>query len=213
MKRKLVTALLLSVVSAATLIGCGNSEFDQAYKDAQAEAEQQAAEMQAEIDKQVEDMLNGSDTEASETDTKADEKADEASENEEKPSETEDSTSAPTTGTYDVDGISVTYYAAVHNDKTGNWRLAVIYDGSDLNDYVVDFYKKFVTDDSEVFGIVNLGLQTTARISPVMEDWLDITVTEYQDGEEHDADLLFGGDELKHYWINAKTGEIDNLDD
>lgn len=212
MKRRIVTALIAAAV-VASVTGCGNSEFNQAYKEAQEEVDRQAAEMQEEIDTQVEDMVNGSGDEASENAPKTEQKDDEASEKEEKSSESEDSTSAPATGSYEVDGIDVTYYATVHNDKAGNWRLAVIYDGSDLNGYVADFYKKFVTDDSEVFGIVNLGLKTTTRVSRIMEDWLDVSVMEYQDGEEHDANMLFGGDELQHYWINAETGEIDTLED
>lgn len=116
-------------------------------------------------------------------------------------------------GVYDVDDISVTYYNEVPNDVTGNWRLGVVYDSTDLKDYVVDYYNYFCRDDNEVHGIVNLGLGTTARISKVMPDTLDVTVMEYVDGEEHDADLLYSGAELERYWINMETGEVDPLDD
>lgn len=117
-------------------------------------------------------------------------------------------------GANEVDGISVTYYDTVRNDNTGNWRLAVIADSSDLNDYVVDFYKEYITDDAQLLGIVNLTLNTTTRVKRIMGDWLEVTVMEYQDGEEHDAKMLFGGNVLKTYWINSETGEVDeNLDD
>jgi len=117
-------------------------------------------------------------------------------------------------GANEVDGISVTYYDTVRNDNTGNWRLAVIADNSDLNDYVVDFYKEYITDDAQLLGIVNLTLNTTTRVKHIMGDWLEVTVMEYQDGEEHDAKMLFGGDVLKTYWINSETGEVDeDLDD
>lgn len=117
-------------------------------------------------------------------------------------------------GANEVDGISVTYYDTVRNDNTGNWRLAVIADSSDLNDYVADFYKEYITDDAQLLGIVNLTLNTTTRVKRIMGDWLEVTVMEYQDGEEHDAKMLFGGDVLKTYWINSETGEVDeNLDD
>ena len=120
---------------------------------------------------------------------------------------------APESGTYEIGGIRVTYYSTVHNDKTGNLRLAVIYDGSDLNSYVADFYKDFVVDDAEILGIVNLGLKTVVRVDEIMEGWLDVTISEYTDGEEHDAIKLFSGDLLNHYWINMETGEIDNLEE
>ena len=116
-------------------------------------------------------------------------------------------------GYYDLNGINVLYYDSVRNDTTGNWRLGVIYDGSDLKSYVVDYYKFFCRDDSEIHGIVNLGLKTTAQISKITDDTLEITVTEYQDGEEHDANLLYSGPILERYWINTKTLEVDPLDD
>ena len=207
MKKKVIAALLVSVLTVSLASGCG-SEYQQAYDDFQKQVDEQAAEMQKEIDKQVAESTSETaapEPEETETEAPQDTASDE---------ETKDESEAPKTGSYEVDGIDVTYYATVHNDKTGNWRLAVIYDGSDLNDYVADFYKKFVTDESnEVFGIVNLGLKTTTRVDRAMEDWLDISITEYQDGEEHDAAALYGGEQLKHYWINEKTGEVDNLED
>ncbi len=115
-------------------------------------------------------------------------------------------------GTYEIDGISVTYYDNVQNDVTGNWRLGVIYDNSDLNSYVVDYYNYFCQDDSEVHGIVNLELNTTTLISRVMSDTLDISITEYLDGEEHDAKLLYSGNVLEHYWINMDTLETESIE-
>lgn len=210
MKKKVITALLISI-TIASLTACGSEEYKQAYSEAQAEMDKQTAEMEkemAEMEKQAEEIMNGKneepaandapDTNVGESDDK-DEAAPAEEPKEEYPNE--------------VDGINVTFYESVHNDKTGNWRLAVIYDGSDLNDYVGDFYKAYVKDDSEVFGIVNLGLKTSARISKMYDNWLDVTVTEYQDGEEHDAVKLYSGMELDHYWIDMETGEIDTLEE
>lgn len=209
MKRKVVAMLL--VVSALSLGGCG-SEYQKAYEDFQSEVDKQAAEMQAEADRQAEELLKGS---ADSTEASPAPEVEETTEPEAETEATEDSSeaSAPSSGSYEVDGISVTYYSSVHGDVTGNWRLAVIYDGSALEDYVVDFYKEFVTDDAEVFGIVNLGLKTTARVSEVMPGTLDVSVTEYVDGEEHDADALYSGSELRHFWIDMETGEVDSLEE
>lgn len=186
MKRKKMALVYLVAVMALLVCGCGSSSYNEAFKEEQKQVKEEA----------------GGET----SDVKQD-----TSENDQKETtvQAEDESKASEGGSYTVDGISVYYNTSVINDKTGNWRLAVISDGSDLNDYVVDFYKKFVTDDSEVFGIVNLGLRTVTRVSHVMEDWLDVRVTEYRDGEEHDANELYGGTMLKHYWINSETGEID----
>lgn len=119
---------------------------------------------------------------------------------------------APPSGSYEINDISVTYYAEIENDATGNWRLAIIDDTSDLKNYVGDFYKKFVTNNSEILGIVNLGLKTTTRISMIMPGTLDITIMEYINGEEHDANILYSGKMLDHFWFNIETGEVDSLD-
>lgn len=219
MNRKTMALVCLVAMMALLACGCGSSSYGDAYKEAQKQVEEEAARIQEEINAQIDGMAKGTageqtgseapDVEPDESET-PDVKQDAPKDApEETPAQAEDEPEAPGTGSYEVDGISVYYNASVNNDKTGNWRLAVISDGSELNDYVVDFYKKFVTNDSEVFGIVNLGLRTVTRVSHVMEDWLDVRVMEYRDGEEHDAVKLYGGDTLKHYWINSETGEID----
>lgn len=210
MRKKEVVVMLL-VVSTLALGGCG-SEYQEAYDEMQADVDKQAAEMQEEIDSQTDAILNGS-TSAPADESPAPEKETETQEVSEDATEASASDSAPSSGSYEVDGISITYYSKVRNDSTGNWRLAVIHDGSDLKDYVVDFYNEFVVDDAEVFGIVNLGKQTTARVSRVMPDTLDVSVMEYVDGEEHDANVLFSGMEMDHFWINTETGEVDPLDE
>ena len=211
MKRKSVVAMLLAI-SVLSFAGCG-SEYQKAYDEAQAEVDRQAAEMQKEIDKQVAEMTNSSSSEQG-TDVPDDNVGNiETSQADEPAPDTVEDNQEQTEYPKEVNDISVTFYKTVRNDSTGNWRLAVIYDGSDLNSYVGDFYKAYVKDDSEVFGIVNLGLKTSTRVSRVMDNWLDVSVMEYQDGEEHDANLLFSGDELSHYWIDMETGEIDTLEE
>ena len=191
-KRIIVLALLLSL----TLPACGS---DMGTQEAQPQTETQPETSQAVTqENNSSDTTTAGQTEATETNDHA----------------AEDDPNAPHPGgVFTIDGINVTYYDDVLNDTTGNWRLAVIADGSDLNDYVVDFYKEFIRDDSEVFGIVNLTQKTSAQISRIDDEWLDISVTEYQPGEEHDAKQLYGGMELGHYRINTKTGEIDNLEE
>lgn len=205
---------VLALVMAAALVtvgGCGSSEMADSYKDALSQAQE---EFDAEYEKQLAALEGSSaDSESSEAETSAPVQEEAGSTESPAPEETEADPDAPVeSGTYEVDGIRVMYYASVRNDSTGNWRLGVISDSADLKSYVVDYYKFFCRDDSEVHGIVNLGLGTTARISKVMSDTLEVSVLEYQDGEEHDAKLLYSGDELGRFWINMETLEVDPIE-
>ena len=55
---------------------------------------------------------------------------------------------------------------------------------------------------------------TTTKICTAFDsDYMDVTIHNYVNGEEHDAKLLFGGDVTGEYWINIETGEVENLAD
>lgn len=45
-----------------------------------------------------------------------------------------------------------------------------------------------------------------------MGDVLDVTVRQYNKGEEHYAQQLFGGDVYAEYWVHIDTGEIEKID-
>ncbi len=98
----------------------------------------------------------------------------------------------------------------VHNDVTGNWRVAVVYDSAQATDIALDYYNKYFESDSEIHAIVNLYLKTTTKIS-VLGNILDVTIYEYVDKEEHDAKALFSGMLLKEYFIDKDTGEIEEI--
>lgn len=192
MRKLIVSAAVISLFVAA-LAGCG-TRTENINQDVQVNTE--APTTEASLQTEATEAPVAPSTEAPEATTEISTEAPQTDE-------------APGTGSYEVDGINVLYYNSVRNDVTGNWRLAVVSTGADLNDYALDFYNYFVRDDSEVFGIVNLGLKTSTLITPVMDDWYDIQITEYQSGEEHDANMLYGGMALDNYWLNAKTGEVD----
>lgn len=98
----------------------------------------------------------------------------------------------------------------VRNDVTGNWRISLIAENIEMQDYAVDYYTEYFKSDSEVHAIVNFNYRTTTKIS-VMGNLLDVTVFEYVDKEEHDAKVLFGGMLLKEYHVNKGTGEIEEI--
>ena len=74
----------------------------------------------------------------------------------------------------------------VPNDVTGNWRIASIAENIEMQDYALDYYKEYFKSDDEIHAIVNFNYKTTTKIS-VMGNLLDVSVYEYVDKEEHDA--------------------------
>lgn len=239
MKKKLIIALLVPVV-ALTLAGCGkNQSTSSSSQEAPQQSEEEArlswessrsASMEAvrsadeEAAKKASALaaLNAAAKPASsatseEPSTSAEEPATSVEEPaaEEPPKTSSATPAAPASQDYptNVDGIGVRFRKSVNGDVTGKWRVAIISDSSDLNAYVVDFYKAYIKDSSELLGIVNHDLKTTTCVKNFLGDWLDITIHVYQPGEESDAKKLFGGKVLDNYWINMATGEIDLLED
>lgn len=98
----------------------------------------------------------------------------------------------------------------VRNDVTGNWRISTIAESIDIQEYVVSYYYKYFTSDTEIHAIVNFTYNTTTKIS-VMGNSLDVCIYDYVDGEEHDAKLLFGGTLLKEYLVDIDNGNIEEI--
>ena len=103
-----------------------------------------------------------------------------------------------------------TFYKAVHNDKTGNWRELVYHSSDEVQDFASEYYSAYFESDDEIHSVVNLQEKTTACLSVFGDDIL-IDVHEYVDKEEHDATILFSGDLLAQYSVNKSTGEIEQL--
>ena len=125
--------------------------------------------------------------------------------------ETESNTEPIKSGTYNIDDIEFWFSDSVRNDITGNWRIASIASSKNITDYVIDYYNTLFSSNEEIHAIVNFSLNTTSSISVLYDGMLDVVVHDYIDGEEHDANVLFGGTLLKEYQINTKTGEIDEI--
>lgn len=98
----------------------------------------------------------------------------------------------------------------VNNDHTGNWRISTISQNVQMQDYALDYYKKYFKNDKEIHAIVNFNYNTTTQIS-VIGNLLDVSVYEYVDKEEHDANLLFSGKLLTEYHVDKDTGEIEEI--
>lgn len=98
----------------------------------------------------------------------------------------------------------------VPNDVTGNWKVATIADNIQMQDFALDYYKEHFESDDEIHAIVNFNYNTTTKIS-VMGNLLDVTIYEYVEKEQHDANLLFSGMLLKEYHVNIDTEKIEEI--
>lgn len=114
-------------------------------------------------------------------------------------------------GTYNISGESFSFSNSVINDVTGKWRLSLIASSKDVTEYAVDYYNTLFSSDDEIHAIVNFTLKTTTCISVLYDGMLDITIHEYVDKEEHDANALFSGMLLKEYFIDIETGVIEEI--
>lgn len=128
----------------------------------------------------------------------------------EEPTTTETESPEIKSGSYEIAGENFYFSDNVRNDVTGNWRISTIASSLDATDYAVEYYKNLFSSDKEIHAVVNFSTKTTTIIS-VLFDKLDITIREYVDKEEHDAKVLGSGQLLKEYWINIKTGEIEEI--
>lgn len=102
------------------------------------------------------------------------------------------------------------YISNVNNDTTGNWRISTIAENIQMQDYALEYYKKYFKNDNEIHAIVNFALNTTTKIS-VIGDRLDVSVHEYVKKEEHDAKKLFSGKVLAVYHVYKDSGKIEKI--
>lgn len=99
----------------------------------------------------------------------------------------------------------------VRNDKTGNWRLSRIATNENIVEYTKSYYKKNFGSDKEIHAIINFTLKTTTKVSKLDSNTLSVTVHEYKNKEEHDANKLFGGVVLADYFVYLDNGDIEQI--
>lgn len=100
---------------------------------------------------------------------------------------------------------------SVRNDKTGNWRLSTVATTENIVKYTKSYYENNFSDDKEIHAIVNFTLNTTTKVSKVLDNILSVTVHEYVDKEEHDANELFSGMVLADYFVYLDNGDIEEI--
>ena len=105
------------------------------------------------------------------------------------------------TSNKDFKKISTSKPTKVRNDTTGNWKLSKIATTDDILEYAKSYYDNNFTSDDEIHAIVNFTLNTTTCVSTLFDNIISVTIHEYVDKEEHDANKLFSGMVLGDYWI------------
>ena len=103
------------------------------------------------------------------------------------------------TSNKDFKKISTSKPTKVRNDTTGNWKLSKITTTDDILEYAKSYYDNNFTSDDEIHAIVNFTLNTTTCVSTLFDNIISVTIHEYVDKEEHDANKLFSGMVLGDY--------------
>ncbi|MDO4332684.1 MAG: hypothetical protein Q4C58_08355 [Eubacteriales bacterium] len=114
-------------------------------------------------------------------------------------------------GIYDLNDITISFSDHVTDDSTGTWRLSRVTTAKDITEYAVDYYDMFFESDNEIHAVINPDLGTTAKLSIICPDLMDISILSYVTGEERNADSLFSGNLQDEYFLTISTGELENL--
>ena len=66
-----------------------------------------------------------------------------------------------------IGDLDVTFTDTVHDDTTGNWRLAMASTSEDFLSYAASYYENYFKSDDETHFFINTTLGTTASISKI----------------------------------------------
>lgn len=111
---------------------------------------------------------------------------------------------------FDIGSPSTFARNKVNNDVTGNWRVSTIVEDIQMVDYALSYYNKYFYNKDEIHAIVNFTYNTTTCIQ-YMSGKIYVTVYEYVDGEEHDANIMFTGAVLADYIVYPDNGDIEEI--
>lgn len=110
-----------------------------------------------------------------------------------------------------ISDISIYFWGEVRNDVTGNWRYSSTADDIDIENYALSYYKEYFENDNEIHCIVNFTRKTTASLR-VYGGTIFLSLYDYVEGEEHDANLMFSGTPLIDYIIYTDNGDIEKIE-
>lgn len=110
----------------------------------------------------------------------------------------------------DFSGISNSDPADVRNDSTGNWRKMTFAENANIEEYALS-YKDMHMKDGETHFVINFNYDTTAVLND-LNGLLYVDIHEYEKKEEHDADTIGSGMDLKSYVIYP-DGDIQEIEE
>lgn len=108
-----------------------------------------------------------------------------------------------------IDELNPSFFDAVPEDVTGNWRMAIIASDCDIRDYIYTYKNKYIKSSDEVHIIVNPLRGITTRINSIGSEYLSVAELSYVQGEEQSAKSLCGGDLQCEYVIYCDNGDIE----
>lgn len=114
------------------------------------------------------------------------------------------------TSNKNIDDISVEFSDSYKNDATGNWRLAKVSSGINMEEYALSYCKKYFKDKKEIHVIIDSASKITSTIT-YMGGILEVSSYEYTSGEEQDASLACSGTLLSKYWVYSDNGDIERI--
>lgn len=98
----------------------------------------------------------------------------------------------------------------VRNDNTGELQKSVTAANVNMPENAMHYYEAHMQDGG-VHYVVSFATNTTTMLN-AMADVLYVTITEYVDGEEHDASDIGSGMLLKEYIVDLEDGSIEEME-
>lgn len=206
MKKKIVTLMLATVLTASALTACGSSSDSSASFSASASS--------ASVE------FSDSSTETTSSSVIADVSAisdSTATENisEESVSASSESSENSVAFTPIGDSLAIDFDLngplEFPDDATGKWRKVTFAKGEvKFQYYTLCYYDTYFESDDEVHVLYNFSNKTVNCIN-CFGSFLDLRVLDYVDKEEHSAKAACGGTLLAEYHIDIATGVVEQI--
>ena len=203
MKKKIVTLMLATVLTASALTACGSSSDSSASFSASASS--------ASVE------FSDSSTETTSSSVIADVSDSTATENisEESVSASSESSENSVAFTPIGDSLAIDFDLngplEFPDDATGKWRKVTFAKGEvEFQYYTLCYYDTYFESDDEVHVLYNFSNKTVNCIN-CFGSFLDLRVLDYVDKEEHSAKAACGGTLLAEYHIDIATGVVEQI--
>lgn len=206
MKKKIVTLMLATVLTASALTACGSSSDSSASFSASASS--------ASVE------FSDSSTETTSSSVIADVSAisdSTATENisEESVSASSESSENSVAFTPIGDSLAIDFDLngplEFPDDATGKWRKVTFAESEvEFQYYTLCYYDTYFESDDEVHVLYNFSNKTVNCIN-CFGSFLDLRVLDYVDKEEHSAKAACGGTLLAEYHIDIATGVVEQI--